>query len=211
MTTFALMLLRVLILRAEETDSVKQCLEWIQDQLTATSCQQISTPAARSMAWLTMANAAGSKLLFTSLSQSTTDMLVEAGLADLGEAQPRVEVRQAVAAFLYNTVLHIGKDGTEDELSDVAVSLLCSSLESLASEVDATTRLRRLMVVGRIVKPYKPNGSGTVHGPAKNLVNDLGFVDSLESLTSASAATTGNADDGKRCKELAGELICILQ
>lgn len=200
--TFALMLLRVIILQSTgKEESIKSSLTWIETQL-ATNSGPLSSHAARSMAWLTLANAASLPWW------AVPDTLVEAAFADwtVG-SQPRPEVRQAAAAFCYNKVL-LPTALQDDELTDDRVSLLCASLESIAEEPDDTTRLRRLLVAGRILVPKQ--AKDWVVLSAKSLMLDLGFLEAIQELhTGASASST--TEDAKKCKALAGEVQALLQ
>ena len=204
--TFVLMFLRVLILQEEEEESTaKECLDWIETQLS-TNTASLSSHAARAMAWTCLSNAAS--LSWWNLSSEA--LVTETALMDLSiESQPRAEVRQSVAAFLYNMVLKqqnytaaTKNDTEEGELPDVLVSILCATMESIGEEVDATTRLRRLLVAARILVPKK-----TVHAAAKSLMQDLGFIQELVH----SKASSGNADDAKKCQSLAREVVTLLQ
>lgn len=199
--TFALMLLRVVVLQSTgEEESVKKCLQWIESQLRQSEEESppLKTHAARSMAWLTLANAA-------SLSWYTAVGSMEAAFADWTlDSQPRPEVRQAAAAFLYNQVL-LPTAQADDELSDDRVSLLCASLESILEETDATTRLRRLLVAARILVPK--NSKDWVVLSAKSLMQDLGFPEAIQELQ-AMPATGG---DAQKCRALATEVLGLLQ
>jgi hypothetical protein len=94
-------------------------------------------------------------------------------------------------------------DGTE--LSDMVVSMLCACLEGVVTEPDATARLRRLMVAGRILKGGSTNGS--IRGAAKSLVKDLGFEELVTEIAAGSMDQTG---DALKCKTLARELVQVL-
>ena len=205
--TFALMLLRLVMLyppsAPKETTSSScfhQCIEWVEQQLSSSS-NALPTPAARSMAWCTLSNAYGTlPSLITSL-----ESCVESAMGDLSIGdQPRVEVRQAAAAFLYNVSLERSDCENADELPDLRVSLLCACLDAVASETDDTCRLRRLVVAAKIVKP-----GDCVHASARCLVNDLGFTESLrEIVTSGNPNATGDAE---MVQKMTAELIRILE
>lgn len=204
--TFALLLLRIVVLQStsEPAISLVHCMEWLQKELTADNSVLIS-PTARAMAWLTVSNACACPSLLSVLS---LESLVEAAVVDSSlESQPRPEIRQAACAWLYNVALlsqststAAQADGTE--LSDMVVSMLCACLEGVATEPDATARLRRIMVAGRILK----GTNGSLSGAAKSLVKDLDFEDLLTEI----AAGTDQNGDGQKCKTLARELIQIL-
>lgn len=198
--TFALMLLRLLVLYPPQelanTSSYSQCLDWVQEQLSQNDLLQ--TSAARSMAWCTLSNAYGT----SSTSITSLETAVEAAMGDM-VPDSRVEVRQAAAAFLYNVSLVEGPLGANaEELPDLVVSMLCGCLDGLSLETDATTKMRRLLVAARIVKP-----SESINASAKSLANDLGFADVLHELA-ASAKAIGDANN---VQKLASELIAILE
>lgn len=213
-TTFSLMFLRVVILYSTDQEPAAQsCLEWISTELMATAKDGVlgTSHAARAMAWLTLANAAS--LQWWKVPES----ILETALGDLSVVlQPRPEVRQAAAALCYNHVVTASSSATfGDELSDTIVSLLCSSLDSIALEPDATTRLRRVMVAARILQPVSVVNSSdsarSLNGPSKMLMQELGFADSLQELVSENPKTTGNTKDGETCRALAKEMVGLLQ
>jgi hypothetical protein len=209
-STFALMFLRVLVLKSTEQEtSPLQCLEWIETQLSAAAADNgsaaLGSHAARAMAWTCLSNAAS--LVWWKIPET---LITDAALVDLSvESQPRAEVRQAVAAFLYNAVLkqqsQSSTAGQDKELSDVFVSILCATMEDIGGESDATAQLRRVLVGARILVPEK-----TVHPAAKTLMQDLGFQESLEELLSSSKAMTGNAGDATKGRALAQEVCSLL-
>ena len=221
--TFALMFLRVVVLQSTGHEpAARSCLEWIATELTnnhssSTTGILTTSHAARSMAWLTLANAASLPWW------EVPETILEATLGDLSVIlQPRPEVRQAAAALCYNVVVMSSssqQQQQEEDLSDQFVSLLCSSLESIDTEPDATTRLRRVMVAARILQPVTTttttsttkSTSRSLNGPAKLLMQELGFVDALQELVSDHPTTTGNARDGETCRSLANEMLGLLQ
>jgi len=233
--TFALMLLRIVVLRSSaSSSSLDQSIEWLQTQLVNTGSTSTTTAdtndsnhntdrplltsaASRSMAWLATSNVVATRPL------SFQADWADAALVDLSHARP--EVRQAASAVLYNGVLlrflpsppspsrtaaaavASRNDGDEkedeEEVSDTVVSILCSVLERVGEETDATTQLRELLILGRILQPVH-HPSGTYHA-AKRLVVDLGLSDALAQLVSD---TTTSSQD---CQKLASELLQILQ
>ena len=213
-TAFALMFLRVAILHSTGQEPAAQsCLEWISTELAATTSDGVlgTSHAARAMAWLILANAASLKWW------KVPESILETALGDLSVIlQPRPEVRQAAAALCYNHIIISSATAEGDEeLSDTIVSLLCSSLDSIALEPDATTRLRRVMVAARILQPVSASKSSdsspSLNGPAKVLMQELGFADALQEVVSEKSKTTGNAKDGETCRTLAKEVVGLLQ
>lgn len=216
---FALMLLRLVVLHPSNADSgdspataVAECIEMVARNLLddAPVNPYHKSPAARSMAWCTLSNACGSagdrsKLdLFGSIS---LEVLVDGAMMDMSaENQPRAEVRQSALAFLYN-VAHAmsspsssGVSAEDDEtLSDILVSLLCGSLDSLSGETDGTTKLRRLLVAGKVMVSSEA---------AKTLAKDLGFVDALGDF--ASDKGVAKEGDAAKFRELVMEMQRLL-
>jgi hypothetical protein len=205
--TFALMLLRVVVLHAgtSSKDAVSQCLDWIAKELdTESGPSHLPSTASRTLAWLVLANVASLPGAFKfpgNLVESTL-------LADWSvRVQPRAEVRQAAASFAYNYVLQLTMRASsgQDDVLDQAISLLCASLDGIDTETDATTRLRRLLVAGRILRPVNCSTNEEI----KLLVVELGFVEVLRELALRSDEYTGS-NDASRCRLLANELIAIL-
>jgi hypothetical protein len=204
--TFALLLLRIVVLQStsEPAVSLVHCMEWLQKELTDTADSTVlKSPTARAMAWLTVSNACGCPSLLSVLS---LESLVEAAVVDISfESQPRPEIRQAACAWLYNVALLTTSTAAEadgTELSDMVVSMLCACLEGVATESDATARLRRLMVAGRILK----GPDGVIRSAANTLVKDLGF----EELLSEIAAGMDETGDAHKGKLLAREMVQVL-
>jgi hypothetical protein len=136
---------------------------------------------------------------------------------------------------LYNYVLlqqqqqHYNDDGDgaatakrllEEQDNSIMVSILCATLESLPDEVDATTRLRRLVVAGRVVFVLvdKDGGGDNVvvgcNETAKALVQDLGFVEGVhEIIANHNKHNKGGGDTtiAKECASLAAELVHKLE
>jgi hypothetical protein len=224
--TLALMLLRVVILWSPPTangtnSNTTACWEWLQQQLQEEEDESSQPsrpldsklfPAARSMAWLCAANAVATT------AQPVAACLVDMAVRDLARDDSRPELRQAASALLYNAVLKAaatvlnGVDEEQDELSDFCVTMLVAALEGLVAEPDATVRLRRLAIVGRIVRPLPTTTNSRSSGNplACSLVQDLGLVDSLRDVVTTSGAMPGGEDDEK-CQTLAFEILQVLE
>jgi desumoylating isopeptidase 1 len=201
--TFVLMFLRVLVLQAEGSkrgeSPLFRCIDWICQQLQeAKESSHVSATASRTMAYLVLANAASVPGLY----EIPTDMLESTLLTDWAlTTQSRPEVRQAAAALAYNYVLSAApaKEDCDGSISDQMVSLLCASMEGLEAETDSTTRLRRILVAGRILRPVECNTNETV----QSLLTELGFLDTLHNLAEK------NSGD-KESRSLAKELLSLL-
>jgi len=223
--TFALFLLRIVVLKSsppvgaaassssDDGSPSEKCMSWILRQLSKKKGGEdspLSGPAPRSAAWLTAANAFGTPAASATIPSSSPSLeqFLDAAVRDISEvSQPKKEIRQAACSFLYNVALEKGGDGMNDDdgdLTDLLVSLLCSSLEGVDTEPDPTCRLRRLAIIGRILKPAK-QGCG-IRTSAKGLVKELGFTEQLEHVSNAS----GTGDDAEKCRKLATELLQLL-
>ena len=152
-----------------------------------------------------MSNAAGTDFGASFLRQDLAlrGGLVDSALLDISPSQqPRVEVRQSALAFLYNVAHDMSIVGdTNADLSDAVVTLLCGMIEGMDEETNATARLRRLLIVGKILKPKH----GKIDALAKSLVSDLGFADCIAS----NANGTGEDNDEKIATDAAAE-VCLL-
>jgi hypothetical protein len=207
-TSFVLLFLRLVVLNYYHIKSVQDCIEWIVEQFLDKN-NGWKTPAARSLAWCVVSNYTSSTKQAPSPNPTTT---VDAAICDL--SHEAVQVRQAASAFLYNYVLQRRRRRQGEKLEeDIMVSILCSSLESLVEEADATTRLRRLVVGGRVVfgvgADDDDDDQSSTNEAAKALVQDLGFVEVLQELANASSSSSGAllSGDTKECQQLAAELV----
>ena len=96
--------------------------------------------------------------------------------------------------------------------------MLCSNLDgSIVDEVDSTTRLRRLLVVGKILTMTSstPKNESTItpmmNEMAKNLVDDLGFIDTtLRPLLAQQLMKNQNDPTEKECHDIVLELSSVL-
>jgi hypothetical protein len=82
--------------------------------------------------------------------------------------------------------------------------MLCSCLDGLSLETDATTKMRWLLVSAQIVKPCE-----SINPSAKSLVIDLGFSDALHEL--AAASTNKGMWDAEEVQKLAIEFSALLE
>uniref|UniRef100_A0A7S1ZAS5 PPPDE domain-containing protein n=1 Tax=Trieres chinensis TaxID=1514140 RepID=A0A7S1ZAS5_TRICV len=217
--TFALMLLRLVVLRnpadSGATLELKECVLLVGAKLLGGATGSVlGGRAARSMAWCVLSNAFATDITSSFLisnDKALRDNLIDAAMADISpDQQPQKEVRQSATAFVYNLVRCTASAGVErsedeDALPDIYVTLLCGMMEGITEETDATVQLRRMLAMGKILCSGK---GGTVHEGAKNLVTDLGFTDAICSLQ-ISAGGDGHADSNK-VKKLASELHRVL-
>jgi len=202
---FGLLFFRLVVL--DYPNDVQAFMEWVgkqlQTPLTTKDCGKDvwKNPMTRSLAWCVVGNYCSTD--YNVASKEIITSLIDTALGDWhnGAAQ----VRQAASSFLYNYVLSKQEPNQEiDDGDDVMISILCSSLENVMTETDATTRLRQLALCGRLVFPTHRN----VNDMAKCLVQDLGFVDSLQEIANQdiSSCESSSKEDAKQCQELAVEL-----
>lgn len=220
---YSLMLLRLIVLHPAADDGARivlseiigiiggRLIESSKEHGNKTKDEEFgNNHAVRSMAWCTLSNAMGTDFGASFLRQDLAlrGGLVDAALLDISSSQqPRVEVRQSALAYLYNVAHDMSMSpqvgDNNAELSDAIVTLLCGMIEGMDEETNATARLRRLLIVGKILKP----NHGKIDASAKSLVNDLGFVDSIASLRNANG--TGKDNDEKIATDVAAE-VCLL-
>lgn len=173
------------------------------------------SPPTRSMAWCLLSNVVTCPV-FQTQQQTINDniqRLVDAALVDVSPSQqPKVELRQAASAFLYNVTLLLQQPKTKNSdddaslLDDIVVSILCSNLDgSIEDETDETTRFRRLLVVARIISPthdQQVDSPVRVNRAAKSLLLDLGFEDFLKNES--------DRHNSNECRTLARELLALI-
>jgi len=150
-----------------------------------------------SMLWCVMSNLIGSiqnhMILDPDLLMKVVDQAI--GTLNAERYQGISQLRQMISSFLYNTAYYltthdhfISKNNAISEnddycLDDGIMSLLCGTMEGLANECDTLTKLRRLMVMGTLLRPV--NKTMRRHFIlVKNLLLDLGFLDVLSKLLS---------------------------
>ena len=197
--SFALMLLRVVILKTTTGDSL-DCVTWIRTNLGSVESPLHSSAAARAMAWMCFAN-----WISKCPTESFIDEMIDLAITDLPQAsQPRPEVRQAASAFLFNASLMKLRNGdfADSEVSDVEISLLCSALENITDEPDALVQLRRLMIAGLIIKPR-----ATVKMQNVVLVQELELMDAIKAISLKPPQTKIDVQN----KELASEILRLLK
>ena len=216
-TTFALMLLRLLVLQQHAAVSCQPCVQWMVTALS--SGELLQAAASRAMAWLTLSNvvatvaaaaaAASASNNNNDFMETNLECLVEQCVSDISpETQARAEVRQAAAAFLYNTVvsptMQRGLVNAQEELLDIHVSILCACLDSLDREVDDTVALRRIAAAARILLPTIANNDEKARNQAvARLISDLGFQEGLQAFAQQQPAT--------KSAKLSNEVLFLLR
>ena len=182
------------------TDIIANCIHKISSHLLHNHNENSHNPylthiPLRCMAWCTLSNALVNPSQYTqsldlkylleqdslvgSNNNSITN-LVERAIGDI--SSDRKEIRQAASAFLCNLIHVIStqskyrskKTQNLSELSEWIVTVLVGSLDNLDSELDDTTKLRRLLIVAKILHLYGR--------AASQLVKDLGFGETLKDI-----------------------------
>jgi desumoylating isopeptidase 1 len=200
--SFVLLLLRVLVLHMpveESSSDCTGCLAWIQRELNkgrdandtggggAAASSHANAPAlsptGRAAAWLTLSNAATVGWMEHLQRLGST---VDCALVDWNpHVQPKAEVRQAAAGFLYNVSPYLvrpmvnqhSEDNSSYNADDMVTSILCFGLEGLAEESDATCRLRRCMILGRLLLQQPPTKKALNASSAKEAVEEVNGKD----------------------------------
>jgi hypothetical protein len=180
--SYALMLLRLAVLREPSSTEEYQSIELVADLLLD---DKLGSPTNCSLAWCVLSNVIGSKHL---PSWATTEgngqsskflQLVDRALNDCDPSSSDAKICGSASAFLYNTARQLtgdsnvndGTDGSNGELSEAAMSMLIGCLEKLDGngETDDVTLITRLyMCIGQILGNSKT---------AVLLVKDLGMAD----------------------------------
>jgi len=194
-SSFTLLLLRLVVLRYP--DDTKECMEWLASLLTQEDVWK--NAMVKSLAWCAVSN-------YCAAQQKSPIFLVDAAISAWYDES--VQVRQAASTYLYNYILSQQQHPTHDNnFDDTIVSILCSALERVTEEQDATTRLRQLVLCGRLVYPICEQKEESVNEIAKELVLDLGFYEMLQHCQRETLATSTATD----CQQLAAELARKLQ
>mmetsp|Transcript_17424 Transcript_17424/g.32655 ORF Transcript_17424/g.32655 Transcript_17424/m.32655 type:complete len:498 (+) Transcript_17424:207-1700(+) len=184
--SFALMLLRLLVLRQSSNSDVSSNEEQSQStQLVANLLMEdeLKSLATRSMAWCVLSNAIGSTQPpdwensvgndSIKLTQVIDQALSDSNPTKDGASSPKnMSLRQSAAAFLYNSARVVSDDGNDGtELSEGMMSILLGCFEHLHEETDVISSKRHYMAVGQLLKSHKFGET------AVELVKDLGLVD----------------------------------
>lgn len=196
-TSFVLLLLRLIALKYPSES--EQCMDWLLKMMADPDTWK--TPMARSLAWCVGSNflAAGYRI------PKNSAAIVDAAISDWHHET--VQVRQAASTYLYNYALSKNQQTRDEVANDSVVSMLCSAMENLTEEQDATTRLRQLVLCGRLVFP----NSTDVNEVEKELMQDLGFVGILQEIANIDISPPGSSSDATECHQLALELIFKFQ
>jgi hypothetical protein len=192
-TSFALLLLRLIALKYPSES--EECMDWLFKVMIHEDTWK--TPMARSLAWCVASN----YLAANNCIPKNTAAIVDAAIGDW--RHETVQVRQAASTYLYNYALS-NNQRTDEVAEDSVVSILCSAMENLTEEQDPTTRLRQLVLCGRLVFPNTTD----VNEVEKELMQDLGFVGILEEIANIDVSSSSSSPDATECHQLALELIC---
>jgi hypothetical protein len=217
--SFALMLLRLVVLRESSTgdtnidEEQSRSTEFVTDLLLENKLVGSSN---RSMAWCVLSNAIGSKQLptWTSSEEGNSQsskflQLIDGAVNDCdpsstdASASPQKLLRQSACAFLYNTACQLTISNNDDstngngELTEAIMSILIGCLENLGRETDSTCITRRYMCIGKIL------ASRNFGKTAVGLVKDLG-------LGMIGTDEIGNMSNDKDVQQLSKEVASLL-
>ena len=177
-------------------------------------------PSTLSMTWCVISNAMGS--ICGTVDQELLTALIDQAVSTINAFNQGALVRQTVSAFLYNathylTSTHTNNAATPDQdsdyfLDDAAVSILCGTIEGLATENDSLTKLRRLMVVGKLLRPGKVETENAKRHftLVQNLLLDLGFLETLSTLSKRTQNITVDPME-KKIVDFSSELALLLE
>lgn len=186
----ALFLLRLAVLSSSICHSVPSIIDMLVEKLILGVAAFSGIPACV-MALCTLSNLFGNdKAKILIFEHRLENRMIDSAMSYLGHE--RTELRQISATFIYNFTLSCTNskahsqagwcppgtatvtavDGVtlpqnEEEIPELAVQILCSTLEGVSNEVDGGVRKRRLCSSLRVVRRCK--------SAAINLINDLGF------------------------------------
>ena len=136
-------------------------------------------------------------------------------------------VRESASAFLYNFILaafyndtsigihysHHQDDKNNEVLSDILVTIICGIIEGLDTQLnDVTTTMRKLLVIGKIVKSKFHQGvhnKDLITSVSVSLLIDLGCEDLLSSMIKDEKDLSKNLS--MQFFNLAKEIIVLLQ
>jgi hypothetical protein len=217
-TVHALLLIRIIMLQSPPSITAS-CYDWITSELISPQSDETSTPrlmelpVARSLGWLVACNA-----LANTTSANDFRLMVQAANTDINNPEAPVQLRQAAGAFLYNASLHrqfywLRKSTIEQDrfrMSHVAMVHAC--LAGLPDETDSTTRLRRLMILSRILRPKDKRVSGevTLNESALVLFESLGAKEIFSSVLLRLNNSTEDSNDDEICRKAVFEFIQIM-
>lgn len=186
----ALFLLRLTVLSSSVCHSVPKIIDVLVDKLSAGAAAFSGIPACV-MALCTLSNLLGNdKARLLIFDGRFENKLLDSAMSYLGHE--RTELRQISATLIYNFTLSctnsnapasagwcppgtgvvtavndVAQPQNQDEIPELAVQILCSTLEGIANEIDGGIRKRRLCSSLRVVRRCKSSAS--------SLIKDLGF------------------------------------
>lgn len=96
---------------------------------------------------------------------------------------------------------HSSRLSDEDGLPPLGVQLLCSSLEAVDAEMDATVRFRKLVLASRILSSCGPTATA--------LATELGFLDSIFGMLSGVVSVKHplSNDEKLLCRYMYGQML----
>jgi hypothetical protein len=165
-------------------------------------------PSTLCMLWCVLSNVMGSSILYNhhhTVDSELLTTLMDQAIATLNSENHGIQVRQMVSAFLYNTAHYLTADPTvpkeilgdsDSFLNDGIVSILCGTMDGFVQEEDSLTKFRRLMIVGKLLRPRKEetNSMKKHFELVKNLLLDLGFLDLLTLVSKPTTTSVERTD-----------------
>lgn len=197
--TFALMLVRLLVLEKDivDSDAFVETASVMKELITNKATRGAST---RAMAWCVLGNIVGMNHAVL-LDGHFLDNFVDCAMLDVSTARENsVNVRRGASAFLYNLVLVMRNDNENVPVSDLNVKLLCEIMEAVPYEEDEVAATRMLLTVGKIIKH-----GNDVNAAATSLLKELGYRSSLVAL-----GRRENFFQGDEFCRLASEIVQLL-
>lgn len=248
-TGHVFLLLRLMVLQLHPTNNntehinniITHVANYI-DNSQDTNNIKVKNTMAHSMAWCVLSNTIGSGHDCRSHLSSNNGMLpnlIDLSIRDLSAVHhTRAEIRQAASVFLYNLILrmmlHIEKNEMKSnvqtdtvskeecvELPDWIVTVICGVFQGIIYEKDVMTKMRRLLVAGKILKmrnsftdnsdiAYKKKKNEMMfHNAVKSLMVDLGYGETILAIRDDSDMRR-ESNHGKTVSNLATEISSLL-
>jgi len=176
--TFALMLVRLMVLEKDIIDSDAEFVEILKVMNELITNKPKYGASIRAMAWCVLGNAVGTDHAAL-LDNHFLETFVDSAMLDISsERDNSVDVRRGASAFLYNLVIMLRRNDSSVPVSDLNVKLLCEIMEAMPYEEDEVVATRILLTVGKIVKH-----GNDINTAAAVLMKELGYRNALIALS----------------------------
>lgn len=215
----SLIILRILVVHINDSQISNHVLSSLCETLNTDDSPITTNSSTLSMIWCVISNLMGS-LRSVRVDSETLNELMDRAIDTLNSKNHGVQVRQMVSAFLYNTahyltIIHTDtsvSNGDDYCLDDNLVSILCGIMDSFAQEQDSLTKLRRLMVVGKLLRPKTEETDFMKRHfeLVQNLLRDLGFLDILVSLSKHDDVDEKRSELETKISEFSTELVNLI-